>query len=190
MRSPKDGEVWILFRSRCLSLITAEDGYDGEFVEDADLAVLWNEDGYDGEFVEFADFKTAGGKELSEHELLKPLHVKRTKVIEILKVRLAEKVKAREDAEKAVADQRSEVTKAIKALSDDELTNIVRLFFCGHDKSVAEALEKGKKDKTWVSSEAKPFPIEDTLEKSIRVYEAASDVDIEVRPSDSIYNLM
>lgn len=130
------------------------------------------------------DAHSAGGKEMSD--LDKPLHIPTDKLITRLEEHLAEKEKVRADAEAEVAERRSKYTEAILAFDKDELTNIFDRFLSWD----IDYLKKMKKEKTFVSEDSKPTPIEDRLAKQVRVLKMATDKEIEIFPSDSLYPLL
>lgn len=129
---------------------------------------------------------TAGGTNVSQYEEKKPLHVPTGKLIARLQERATEERERREKAEQAVADKRRELTEAIMALSEDELTNLVGQHVTQDPKWFVDA----KEAKKFVSKESVPTPIETTLEKQIRVLKMASDEQIEVTPDEQIYQLL
>lgn len=119
-------------------------------------------------------------------DIKKPLHIPTDKLIKRLETVLAEKEKVRSDAEADLTERRAKYTEAILAFDKDELTNIF-------DQSLSwdiDYLKKAHEEKRFVSVDAKPTPVEDQLAKQIRVLKMANDTEVEIAPSDSLYNLL
>lgn len=98
-----------------------------------------------------------------------------------------ENIDAREAAEKKSAAERQRVTDAVGTLSADQVANILHQYLhLGEDeliKWVEDKVEKGK----YKTLKPEPTGVETSLDRTIRVLNLASDKEIQVKPTDSIY---
>lgn len=98
-----------------------------------------------------------------------------------------EHVDKRAEAESKAAAERQRVTDAVSQLTADQVANILHHYISvGNDeliKWVEDKVEKGK----FKTISIEPTGAETALDRTIRVLKLASDKEIQVKPSDSIY---
>ena len=134
--------------------------------------------------------QTTTPQEEKMHEIEQPLHIPREALITRLKSNLADKRKKREEAEAAVKASRKEVEAVIGKFSNDELVNILTAHLYADQERLKGWAKNAQEEKQYVSHDSKPTPVEDKLEKTVRVLEMASDQEIEITPQDAIYPLL
>lgn len=132
---------------------------------------------------------------MSTYEDKKPLHVKRTTLLETVQKRFDEEKAKRAEAEANRTAARKAAVEAVSALNPDQLTNLAAEYLAltsgGHTN---ERIEEWAKDVAehgkFVTKELKASSNETSLEKWLRVLEIASDEEIEIAPTDEIYVLL
>ena len=150
--------------------------------------VLWSENHKQGdETMPYADEVPAGAGFLEQ-----PLTIPRTKLIEVLQAKLDKEQADREAIVAARAAKRIELHDAIMGLSDDELINmIMKLFgFSADSAGALKKLNEAVEAKTYVSPEVQPNSTESKLDQLVRAFTLANNDVIEVKPTDSLYQLL
>lgn len=124
-------------------------------------------------------------------DIATPLHVPRKALIGRLEERLAEEVKAREEAEAKAAASRQSLLDIVENLTTDQVANLLTHYVHapsgGLEKWLSEYVVEGKR---FVSQPLVKKNEETRLEKTVRVLQLANDETIEVQPTDPIFPLL
>jgi hypothetical protein len=119
------------------------------------------------------------------------LHIPRTKLITRLKEVRTEAETKRKEAAEAERKRRKEVLDQVSKLTTDQVANMLTHFRCTGDESLVKWLKDDViENEKFKTIEPAATAVETSLDRTIRVFELASDEQIEVKPSDSIYSYL
>jgi hypothetical protein len=94
------------------------------------------------------------------------------------------KRKAAQDAANA---KRQALLDAVGKLSRDQVANLLTHYVQSNEDALLKTVGDWVEEKKFVSQDIEPTYVETVLERTIRVLGLASDEEVQVQPSDSIY---